>query len=123
MKRKKYNKLVRDKIVRDLQQRGLRPKFRIARGPERLDKLKDKLLEETTELLEAANSYIISEENEANLIEETGDFLEVLDRILRYRGEGKISPVGSKLKLVLSVMKKKAKEKGRFEKEIILEEV
>ena len=121
----KYNKLVRDKIVSGLKKKGLKPKYHVARGYERWTKIKAKLEEEMKELAEAVDNYIHSEseEDEEKMIEEIADLLEILDKTLRYRGEGVSPSIGSQFKRVLNVMKKKARQKGRFEEEIILDEV
>ena len=118
---KRYNKLVRDKIPDIIRKKGGKPKYHIAWGYEYWAKLKEKLGEEGGELMEAINNFISTEEGEKKLIEETADFLEVLDAVLCYSGE-KGPPATSRLKHILSIKVKKAKERGRFKKRIILEE-
>jgi predicted house-cleaning noncanonical NTP pyrophosphatase (MazG superfamily) len=99
----KYYKLVRDKIPEILKQKGEVPVIRIANAKEYNEKLKEKLREEVEEFLESEN------------VEELADILEVIDAICKLK---KISK--NKLKLL---QKKKRKERGGFEKRIILLEV
>lgn len=118
----KYNKLVRDRIPQIIKKNGWKPKYHIASSNyEFWSKLKEKLGEEVGELTEVVGKFIDTEEGEEKLIEETADFLEVLDAILQYRGEGK-SLTNSQIKRILSVKRKKAKERGQFKKRIILDE-
>lgn len=98
----KYNKLVRDKIPDIIKQKGGKCTIRIADEKEYWEKLKWKLREEMDEFLEAQNE------------EELADLLEVINAIIDFKGLAR-----EKIKLVKS---KKAEERGRFEKRIILEE-
>lgn len=98
----KYNKLVRDKIPQIIEQKGGKCTTRIADEKEFWEKLKWKLREEMDEFLEAQNE------------EELADLLEVVDTIIDCKGLDR-----EKVKLIKS---KKAEERGRFEKRIILEE-
>lgn len=97
-----YHKLVRDKIPEIILEKGRIPITHIASEEEYWQKLKEKLLEE------------VGEFNEAENIEELADVLEVITAIIRYK---KFSPSE-----ILSVKKKKAEERGRFNKKIILDE-
>lgn len=98
----KYNKLVRDKIPEYIRKKGGHPITHVADKKEYWRKLKEKLLEEAREFQQKENT------------EELADILEVVDAIIRYKGfkQGEIN----KLK------RKKAKERGRFEHKIILDE-
>jgi len=96
----KYNKLVRDKIPEYIKSKGGKVIIRIADDLEYWQKLKAKLLEE------------IKEFNENEVIEEMADIQEVINAMCDYKKFGK-----TKLE---SVRKKKAKERGRFKKKIIL---
>ena len=99
----KYNKLIRDKIPEILKQKGLNPLTHTANEIEYLVKLKDKLKEEVDEFLINSNE------------EELVDILEVVDSICKFKNINKENL--EKLK------RKKAEERGSFNKKIILEEV
>lgn len=98
----KYNKLVRDRIPEILNKKGLNPSIHIANDNEYWFKLKDKLKEEVNEFL--INS------NEEELI----DILEVIETICKFKNINREN--------LENLKKKKAKEKGLFNKKIILEE-
>lgn len=98
----KYNKLVRDKIPEIIQQKGGKCTIRIAGEEEYWEKLKWKLREEMDEFLDAQNE------------EELADLLEVIDAVIDHKKLSK-----KKMRLAKN---KKAKERGRFKKRIILEE-
>ena len=102
----KYNKLVRDKIPEIIEQKGGKCTYRIADEKEYWEKLKWKLQEEIDEFLEAKNE------------EELADVHEVVDAILDFVADIH----GLSNKKVEALQKKKAEERGRFEKRIILEE-
>ena len=98
-----YNKLVRDKIPEILKKKWLNPLIHIANETEYWVKLKDKLKEEVDEFLINSNE------------EELVDILEVVDSICKFKNINKENL--EKLK------RKKAEERGSFNKKIILEEV
>lgn len=98
----KYNKLVRDNIPEYIKNKGEVPTTHIADDAEYWRKLKDKLLEEVEEFIEAET------------IEELVDILEVIDAIKEYKQFEEM-----KLK---EAKDKKAVERGKFEKRIILDE-
>ena len=98
----KYNKLVRDKIPEIIEQKGGKCTIRIADEKEYCEKLVSKLREETDEFIEAQNE------------EELADLLEVIDAVIECKKFDR-----KKIELVRN---KKAEERGRFEKRIILEE-
>ncbi len=117
----KYDKLVRDRIPAIIKKNGGNPKSHIASKAEFWSKLKAKLGEEAGELIGVVDKYVSTEEGEEKLIEETADFLEILDAVLRYRGDGE--PLsGSQIERILSAKRKKARERGQFNNRIILEE-
>ncbi len=98
----KYNKLVRDKIPQIIKQNGQTAIIHIANSKEYWLKLKEKLAEEVKEF--SADTSI----------EEFADVLEVLDAIAVFKNFSKSK--------VLSVKRKKAKQRGKFKNRIILDE-
>lgn len=98
----KYNKLIRDKIPEILESKGIKFKIRFADDEEYWEKLKEKLMEEVIEFSEDEN------------LEEMADILEVIDAICSYKKFNK-----KELKVL---QKTKSKERGKFNKKIILEE-
>ncbi len=98
----KYNKLVRDRIPEHIKSKGGKSVTHIADKAEYWQKLKEKLQEEITEFLEAETP------------EELADILEVIEAIREY--------LAIKPEMLESIRDKKAKERGRFEKRIILDE-
>ncbi len=98
----KYNKLVRDNIPERIQQKGEKVVTHVASDEEYWNKLIEKLGEEIKEFKKSEN------------IEELADILEVLQAIANYKGFDK--------KEVRRVMQKKSKEKGKFDRRIILDE-
>ncbi len=98
----KYNKLVRDKIPENIRKKGEKAITHVASGAEYWRKLKEKFLEEFEEFKKDES------------IEEFADLMEVIDAVADYKKFNK--------KKVLKVRKKKATEKGKFKKRIILDE-
>ena len=96
----KYNKLIRDKIIEIIKEKGEIPITHIAEDEEYWIKLKEKLSEEVNEFLE--------DSNEKELI----DILEVVDAICDFK---KINKEDLK--------KEKFEKRGGFNKKIILDEV
>lgn len=96
------SKLVRNKIVKIIEDKGEKVKFHFASEEEYWEKLKEKLLEEVREF--------ISEPNE----EELADILEVLDSIKKFKGfeEDEIE----------NLKNLKLNERGGFEDKIILDD-
>ncbi len=98
----KYNKLVRDKIPEYIKTKGGTPRTHIADEAEYWRKLKEKLIEETGEFVEAEN------------IEELADLLEVIEAIIFVKKFDQVE---------LARMKdKKAAERGKFIERIVLDE-
>jgi predicted house-cleaning noncanonical NTP pyrophosphatase (MazG superfamily) len=99
----KYNKLVRDKIPKILKAKKLKVKKHVANDEEYWEKLKEKLQEETDEFLKEDNKH------------ELADIMEVIEAICNFKNIDK--------KELNKVKKYKAKERGKFKKRIILDEV
>ena len=98
---KKYNKLVRDKIPKIIKLDGKTPITHIAKETEYWLKLKEKLIEEVNEFIEDESK------------DEIADILEVVDAICKFKKYNK--------KEILKIQKDKRKERGSFNKRIILE--
>lgn len=98
----KYDKLVRDKIPEYIQSKGGLPIFHVADEAQYWQKLKEKLSEEVEEFKRDEN------------IGELADILEVIDAIIEHKKFSKED--------IEMVKNKKAEERGRFTKRIVLEE-
>ena len=114
--KKIYNKLVRDKMI-DIYTHDVENKIsandysvRYLEKKETLEKLKDKLLEESQEVFESYNK-----EDKTQLKEELADVIEVIDAILYHNN---IS-----LAEVLAIRDIKKEKKGGFEKGLYLESI
>lgn len=97
-----YNKLVRDKIVEIIESKGEKAVFHIADETEYWDKLQEKLKEEVNEFTKDPN------------VGEIADILEVIDAICEFKNFDKVE--------LESTKNKKAEDRGRFTKRIILDE-
>jgi predicted house-cleaning noncanonical NTP pyrophosphatase (MazG superfamily) len=102
-----YNKLIRDRIPEIIASTGKRYSTRILEDTEYISELKKKGKEELDE-------YINAESNEA-AIEELADLLEVIHSLARVHG--------SSIEEVEEVRKIKFKQRGGFDKRILLVEV
>jgi predicted house-cleaning noncanonical NTP pyrophosphatase (MazG superfamily) len=98
----KYDKLVRDNIPEIIRGKGGSPITHTADEGEYWVKLKQKLLEETSEFMDAES------------MEELADVLEVVRAICEYKKYD--------LKDIETVRAQKAKERGGFKKRTILDE-
>ncbi len=114
--KKIYNKLVRDKMI-DIYKQDIENKVsasgysvRYMEKSETLEKLKDKLLEESQEVFEAYDK-----EDKTQLKEELADVIEVIDAILYHNN---IS-----LPEVLAIRDAKKEKKGGFETGLYLESI
>lgn len=99
---KKYNKLIRDKIPEIIHKSGGKFRIHTADRREYWKKLKEKLLEEGKEFFKKEKE------------EEFVDILEVIDAIRIFKKFDN--------KKLLSIKRKKLRERGGFKKRIILEE-
>ena len=97
-----YNKLVRDKIVEIIEEKGEKAVFHIADEAEYWEKLQEKLKEEVDEFIKDSS------------IGEIADILEVIDAICEFKNFDK-----TELEIVKN---KKSEDRGKFKKRIILEE-
>ena len=96
-------KLVRDEIPKIISKSGRNPVFRIANTEEYRSFLRMKLLEETNEFLQDEN------------MEELADILEVIEAFCELNGYS--------MKELLKTKSIKRREKGKFRKRIILENI
>jgi len=107
MKRKTYNKLIRDKIPEIIKKDNAIPKISILNDEQFAMSLKEKLVEEAKELLEAKTSE--------EILSELSDVLELVESIAT-NNESTIAEV-EKQKLA------KKEKRGGFEKKLFLEYV
>jgi len=96
-----YNKLVRDGVPKHLESNGIKFTSHIATDSEFKDKLQEKVVEEAIELKEAMTK------------EELADLLEVVEVLKKHEGWSTLE--------IEEIRLKKLKEKGGFDRHIILE--
>jgi predicted house-cleaning noncanonical NTP pyrophosphatase (MazG superfamily) len=102
-----YNKLVRDQIPEMIVSTGKQYSTRILKNQEYISELRKKSREELEE-------YMNADSNKA-AIEELADLLEVISSLAKVHG--------SSIEEVEKVRKEKFKERGGFDKKILLVEV
>jgi predicted house-cleaning noncanonical NTP pyrophosphatase (MazG superfamily) len=102
-----YNKLVRDNIPEIITKSGKTPKVRILNNHDYKWALLEKLIEESTEAVNASNR------NE--LVKELGDIFEVLDYTMK--------AFAIEASEVTELKNKRKAERGGFDKQIFLEHV
>lgn len=102
-----YNKLVRDKVPSIIENSGHKANFRVLNEDEYTHALKDKLIEETYELINAIKR--------SEIIEELADIATVLMSIM--------SDYGITEETVIDTANKKAEEKGLFTQGYFLKSV
>jgi 8-oxo-dGTP diphosphatase len=100
---KSYNKLVRDEIIKIIENNGKQVRYKILNDAEYIIELNKKLLEEVNEFVEN------------NDIEELADVFEVIYTILKVRGVD--------MKEVENVRIKKKEERGGFKNKIYIKDV
>ena len=96
----KYNKLVRDKIVKNIHEKGHNVKYSILDDKQYLDELDKKLIEEVNEFIEAHNE------------EEMADIMEVIETIIKQRGMS--------LEKIEQIKEKKKQKSGSFNDKVFL---
>ena len=96
----KYNKLVRDKIVKNIQQKGHSAIYSVLDDKQYFEELDKKLIEEVNEFVEAHNE------------EEMADIMEVIETIIKQRGMS--------LKQIEEIKQKKREKSGSFNDKIFL---
>lgn len=101
---KKYNKLIRDKILEIIKAAGERPFWRVLNRKEYLKEIKRKILEEAKELIEARDR--------AGVIEEIVDIQELVDVLTLESGLTKPE--------IKKQQKIKNKKRGEFKKKLFL---
>ena len=101
---KKYNKLIRDKILEIIRAAGERPYWRILDGKEYLREIKKKILEEAKELIEA--------KDKKGIVDEIVDIQELTDVL--------ISETGLTKSEIKKQQKIKNKKRGGFKKKLFL---
>lgn len=95
-----YNKLVRDKIVKNIQQKGHNAMYSILNDKQYFEELDKKLVEEVNEFIDAHNE------------EEMADIMEVIETIIKQRGMS--------LKKIEEIKAEKREKSGSFNDKIFL---
>ena len=101
---KKYNKLLRDRILEIIKADGEKPYFRILNKKQYLKEIKKKIIEETKELIKA--------KNKKEIINEIVDIQELIDALISELGLTKLK--------IQKQQKVKNKKRGRFKKKLFL---
>lgn len=101
---KKYNKLIRDKILEIIKKAGERPFWRVLNKKEYFREVKKKILEEAKELIGAANKE--------DVINEIVDIQELIDVLS--------SEIGLAKPQIKKQQKEKNKKRGGFKKRLFL---
>jgi len=104
---KKYNKLIRDKIPEVIEDSGKSYKIRKLDDREYLEKVKEKIIEETNELVES--------KSRVDIINEIADVYEIIEALMDIK---KITPSE-----VSKVKENKKVSRGAFDKKLLLIEV
>lgn len=97
-----YHKLVRDKVIDQIEAKGETARYHVATDLEYQEKLLLKLQEETAEFIEDQNQ------------EEMADIFEVITVLLEHYGWS--------IEDIVTIQQEKREKKGSFSKRIVLEE-
>ena len=106
MRKFRFNKLIRDKIIKDMVRNGQSPVYRILDNDEYIEELKKKILEEAAE---------IPLEDGDEITEKLADIEEIIDVLLK--------ALKVKKSQILALRKKKNLERGSFKKKIFVDTV
>jgi len=101
---KKYNKLIRDRILKIIKADEEKPYFRILNKKEYLKEIKKKIIEEARELIKA--------KNKKEIINEIVDIQELIDVLISELGLTKLK--------IQKHQKTKNKRRGGFKKRLFL---
>ncbi len=101
---KKYNKLIRDRILEIIKEAGEKPYWRVLNKREYLKEIKKKILEEAEELIGA--------KNKKEVINEIVDIQELIDVL--------VSKIGLTKSQIQKQQKIKNKKRGGFKKQLFL---
>lgn len=101
---KKYNKLIRDRIMEIIEETEERPYWRVLNKKEYLREIKKKISEEANELIAARNKK--------EIINEIIDIQELVDVL--------VSQLGLKKSAIKKQQKMKNKKRGGFKKRLFL---
>ena len=101
---KKYNKLIRDRILEIIEADGEKPYFRILNKKEYIKEIKKKILEEAKELIKA--------KNKREVVNEIIDVQELVDVLISELGLTKLE--------IQKQQKIKNKKRGGFKKRLFL---
>lgn len=104
MRKFRFNKLVRDKIVSGMKKDGGKPIFRVLSNEEYIESLKNKVVEES-------NEFILQPDEDP--LDTVVDVYEVLDNLIKALGVPK-----SKIK---SMQKEKNRKRGSFRKRLYVD--
>jgi len=102
-----YNKLVRDKIPKIIEDSGNSCSVRALNDEDYFLELKKKLVEESSEALDAKNDF--------DLMQEIADIYEVIDSIIDFKNFDKSG--------IIKIQNLKREKRGAFSKRIFLEDV
>lgn len=108
MRKFKFDKLVRDRIVEHIEKSGNKPVWKTLSDEEYVLELKKKIMEEASELL-------IDEPEGDELLKELADIQEIIDNLL--------AALGTSKKRLREFQKKKNEKNGSFRKRLFIDRV
>jgi len=106
MRKFKFSKLVRDKIVDSIISNGGNPKWKVLSKRDYIEKLKKKIVEESSEL---------NDTTKEELVEEVADLQEIINNLIKTLGVSKQD--------LSQIQKRKNKKKGSFKKRHYIDNV